>query len=201
MARTKTFDEQEVLKKAMTLFWKKGYHATSMQDLVDCLGINRASLYDTYKDKESLYRQAIILYQDLNLSRIRKFLYQHHEVREGFRALFAESIDQNLNDPDRKGCFIVNTTTEMAGLNEEFSDLVRKNQEAMEQLFIDYLSMGKTSGQLPPALQVSPTASYLYTVNSGLMVLARVNTSREKLTSVAETSLQILNPDPSKAPS
>jgi TetR/AcrR family transcriptional repressor of nem operon len=54
MPRVKLFDENEVLNKAMNLFWKQGYSATSIQDLVSHLGINRASLYDTYGDKEKL---------------------------------------------------------------------------------------------------------------------------------------------------
>lgn len=51
MPRVKKFDEKEVLEKAMELFWIQGYHATSIQDLVDHLGINRASLYDTYGER------------------------------------------------------------------------------------------------------------------------------------------------------
>jgi len=192
MARTKAFDEQEVLKKAMTLFWKQGFHATSMQDLVEHIGINRASIYDTYGDKETLYRKSVLLYQKMNHDRIRKFLYQNKEVREGIRKLFDESIDQNLNDPDRKGCFMVNTTTEMSGINNEFSDLALQNQQAMEQIFTDYLAMGMASNQLPASLNVNAAAGYLYAVNSGLMVLARVHNSREKLISVTETALQIL---------
>jgi TetR/AcrR family transcriptional regulator, transcriptional repressor for nem operon len=55
MARTKDFDEGEVLTRAMNLFWSRGYGATSMEDLVNALGISRSSLYDTYTDKHSLF--------------------------------------------------------------------------------------------------------------------------------------------------
>ena len=54
MPRVKQFNEDEVLNKAMELFWKKGYNATSMQDIVDYLGINRASLYSTFGGKKNL---------------------------------------------------------------------------------------------------------------------------------------------------
>ena len=59
MARTKDFDEGEILNKAVTLFWHKGYNGTSMQELVDALGISRSSLYDTYVDKHTLYVKAL----------------------------------------------------------------------------------------------------------------------------------------------
>lgn len=59
MARTKTFDEVQVLEKAQAIFWCKGYNGTSMQDLVDGLGISRSSLYDTYTDKRELFLIAL----------------------------------------------------------------------------------------------------------------------------------------------
>ena len=65
MARTKDFDENEVLTKAMHLFWSKGYNATSMEDLVSGLGISRSSLYDTYTDKHTLFIKALENYQQI----------------------------------------------------------------------------------------------------------------------------------------
>src|SRR5690554_3220753 len=63
MARTKEFDEHEILDRAMNLFWLKGYNATSAQDLVDNLGISRSSLYDTFVDKHSLFVKALQQYR------------------------------------------------------------------------------------------------------------------------------------------
>ncbi len=62
MARTKNFDREEKLLLAMELFWQQGYADTSVSDLVNHLGINRFSLYNTYVDKESLYREALDYY-------------------------------------------------------------------------------------------------------------------------------------------
>ena len=59
MPRPKEFDPQEVLDKAVDLFWRQGYEFTSIQDLVDHLGINRASLYETFGDKHQLFLGAI----------------------------------------------------------------------------------------------------------------------------------------------
>ena len=176
----------------MTLFWKKGFHATSMQDLIDCLGINRASLYDTYGDKETLFRKSVRLYLDSNQARVRKHLHSFGNVREGFNSLFSQSINQTLSDPDRKGCFVVNTTSEIASLGEPFTDLIQENQRAMEKIFSDYLAEGVQKGQLSDDLDVVGTAAYLYAVNSGLMVLARINSSPDKLHHVVRSALKIL---------
>ena len=66
MPRVKLFDQNEVLTKAMNLFWKQGYAATSVQDLVQHLGINRASLYDTFGDKDQLFKKSFELYRKQN---------------------------------------------------------------------------------------------------------------------------------------
>ncbi len=82
MARTKDFDEQEVLKKAVCLFWNKGYNATSMQDLVDQLGISRSSLYDTYGDKHTLYLKALEEYQQTNGGKLCSIVHESASAKE-----------------------------------------------------------------------------------------------------------------------
>lgn len=76
MARTKQFDEAEVLELAVSQFWKKGYNATSMQDLVDTLGLSRSSIYDTYTDKRQLFLASLDKYAQQSsaqiISRIKK---------------------------------------------------------------------------------------------------------------------------------
>lgn len=62
MARTKAFEIDAVLDKAMRLFWTQGYEKTSMQDLVDNMGINRKSIYDTFGDKHTLFLKALARY-------------------------------------------------------------------------------------------------------------------------------------------
>ena len=73
MPRVKSFDEKEVLDKAIHLFWKQGYTATSIQDLVTHLGINRASLYDTFGDKEELFKKAFEQYRKTSFDGLTQF--------------------------------------------------------------------------------------------------------------------------------
>ena len=65
MARRKEFDRDEALHKAMEVFWSRGYEATSVGDLVEHMGINRQSLYDTFGDKHSLYLAALDRYREV----------------------------------------------------------------------------------------------------------------------------------------
>jgi len=65
MGRTKQFNRQAALEDAMKVFWAKGFHGTSMQDLVDELGVNRQSLYDTFGGKHELFEAALERYREL----------------------------------------------------------------------------------------------------------------------------------------
>ena len=80
MPRVKQFNEEQVLEKAMEVFWKKGYNGSSMQELVDGMGINRASIYDTFGSKEELFERAFEIYREKNLARIRNFLFLRNHV-------------------------------------------------------------------------------------------------------------------------
>ena len=112
MPRVKLFDEEEVLERAMHLFWKKGYYATSVQDLVNHLGINRSSLYDTYGGKRSLFDKVFTHYRTTNTDIVKKYLDSQPDIRTGFKRLFKMAIQQSTEDIDKKGCFVVNSTIE-----------------------------------------------------------------------------------------
>ena len=107
MARTKDFDENEVLTKAIQLFWYKGYNGTSMQDLVDSLGISRSSLYDTYTDKHTLFVKALESYQNAGAAQIQAIIGASQSAKETVKQLLEFVASELLDDEQQKGCFMV----------------------------------------------------------------------------------------------
>lgn len=193
MPRAKQFDEKEVLAKAMELFWIQGYHATSIQDLVEHLGINRASLYDTYGGKESLFQRAFQLYREQNISQLRQFLKSRPLVREGLRDLFAVAIEQASTDEDRKGCFVVNTAAELVPGDPELLQVLGENKRVFEQLFFDYLKKGEEAGQIPGGKDLRAMASLLFTLYNGLKVVAKVAPEQAPLEASIAEVLKLLD--------
>lgn len=193
MPRVKQFDEKEVLINAMNLFWKQGYAATSVQDLVDHVGINRASLYGTFGDKEELFKKTFDHYRKINLEQINQLFQNQPDVKAGFTKLFEMAIDETINDQDRKGCFVVNTTTELVPGNEEILNILKENKEQVEHLFSTYLRKGKDTGQISSDKDLKAIASLLYTLYNGLRVVAKTQPDRNELMSSVRVALSLLD--------
>ncbi len=193
MPRTKAFNENEALGKALQLFWKQGYHATSVQDLVDHLSINRASLYDTFGGKKELFERAFDQYIQSNTAQLRSFLQQQSSVRSGLRKLFINTIRESVNDPHRKGCFVVNTTTELVPNDPDIIPTLEKNRHRFESLFLDYLRMGQEKREIPAGKDLPAIARLLFTLYNGLKVVAKTNPTEEDQLASVDALLTILD--------
>lgn len=193
MPRTKQFNEKEVLKKAMELFWEKGFHATSMQNLVTELGINRASLYDTFGGKEELFNRAFESYRSSTHEMLKTLFEQEPSVKDGFIKLFDTAIAEGMEDPSRKGCFVVNTTTELIPGDDALLQVLNCNKSDVETLFTSYIQKGIDEGQFKPSQDAKGIGLMLYALYSGLRVVAKVDPNPNKLKAMVKTALSVLD--------
>ncbi len=193
MPRTKQFNEQEVLDKAMELFWEKGFHATSMQDLVSRLGINRASLYDTFGGKEELFERALTKYRETHGGLIKAVFDTDTSVKKGFEKLFQNAIDEAVNDTCSKGCFVVNTTTEMIPGNDKMHKVLSENRTRSENLFIAFVQKGINSGELDAQKDANEIGLMLFALYNGIRVLGKVDSTPDKLQKIVKSGLSVLD--------
>lgn len=193
MARTKQFDQEKVLEKAMNLFWEKGYHDTSMQDLIDGLGINRASLYDTFGSKKELYDLALNKYIDQNEKVIAGFLYYQTNIRQGLYLLFERMIDDALNDNKPRGCFTVSAISELAASDEKVYQRASKNRLITEEIYINYLQYGVNHSQVSPYKDLKAISSYLISLQNGIKLLSKIQPNKEELLKIVSTGLAVLD--------
>ncbi len=193
MARTKAFDETEVLEKAKQLFWKQGFHATSIQNLVDHLGINRASIYDTFGDKNKLYEMALRSYREESAVHLQSRLDKFKSVKNGLRTLLREGIKAAIDDDDCKGCFVVNCISEYLPKHQHILTELLDNKVIFEKTASRTLQRGKDSGELSPDLNVKDLATYLYTFFSGLQIIAKVKPSKKELFKTIDLGLKVLD--------
>jgi TetR/AcrR family transcriptional repressor of nem operon len=193
MPRVKLFDENEVLDKAMNLFWKQGYSATSVQDLVSHLGINRASLYDTFGDKDQLFKKSFELYRKTNLEGVIHFFETRPNVKIGFSELFHTAIQIDALDKDNKGCFVVNTTTELIPNDKSLLTILEQNKQDFEQVFYKYLKKGQESGQLNKKKDLKSLSTLFYTIYNGIRVVSKIRPNKKESTNSINVALSLLD--------
>ena len=176
----------------MHLFWEKGYQGTSIQDLVDRLGINRGSLYDTFGGKDELFKRALLLYKRTFGRKIQEASEAGGGPLESLRAIFLEAARLAAEDREHKGCFIVNTTSEIACLGEDYEKLLRENYREYREFFAGLLRAAVARGELAAGTDVEAHADYLFTVYNGLRVLSRLQRDPATLEGIVRVALQAL---------
>jgi len=142
MPRVKLFDVEDAVKKAMELFWAKGYASTSLSDLTEHLGIGKGSFYATFGSKEELFTTALDHYKKSSRDRISALLNSESDVRIGLRKFLEYNLEELLKYPEGKGCFISNTSSEHTRFNDVFKNLFVNHFQSLKEELIDYLIAG-----------------------------------------------------------
>jgi TetR/AcrR family transcriptional repressor of nem operon len=192
MARKKEFDEDELLEKATTLFWRKGYHATSAQDLVDELKINRSSLYNTYSDKKTLFQKALKKYQEQQTNAMIDRLSKADDPEKAIKGVFDDLVKESNEDTTARGCFMVNTAVEIAGQDPEIGALVHANNQSVEDAFTSIIEKGQRMGQFSAKNNARAYARFLFGSINALRVIARSDADKSALNDIANITLASL---------
>ncbi len=173
MARAKEFNEDQVLDKAIEIFWHKGYNGTSAQDLVNHLGLSRSSLYDTFGDKQKLFARALKKYHDENYIKIKEILETATNIKETLSVIFKLAVVESLEDRITKGCFMVNSAVELAMHDADIAKIVKDNRKIMEEVFYTAVKKGQELGQISSKQEARSLARFIFNNYSGIRVLAR----------------------------
>lgn len=192
MARKKDFDEDELLGKAAELFWRKGYNGTSAQDLVDCLNINRSSLYNTYTDKRTLFKRTLSLYQTQQTGAMLSMLAKATDPEATVKQIFDDLVKESVEDQLLKGCFMVNTAVELAGQDKEIGDMVNNNNLSVENALAKLIENGQKQGQFGTQKTARTLARFVFANISGLRVAARTGADVQTLRDIADVAIAAL---------
>jgi TetR/AcrR family transcriptional regulator, transcriptional repressor for nem operon len=192
MPRTKCFNRDDALKKAMQAFWMKGYEATSVQELVDCMGINRGSLYDTFGDKHSLFLEALDQYSLNSQLRLESFRGDGdaREILTKFLYLF---MRKQVTDPERRGCFMTNSAVERSSRDDECAERIREFFEEIESGISDLIARGQKAGTFSSKRDAAHLASFFIGVMQGIRVIGKVNPDENVLRPMVDVALSVLD--------
>ncbi|MGW4522011.1 TetR/AcrR family transcriptional regulator [Amycolatopsis sp. NPDC004378] len=188
MARPREFDETAAVEKAMHAFWEHGYEATSTQDLCDATGLGRSSVYNTFTSKRALFRRSLTHYTSTQLGKRQAILDGPGTAAERLATVLDQTVEDDV-EQRRRGCLVVNTLAELGLPDDEVGAALRDDTDRNLAMFAECVREGVLDGSLRDGLDPADVAEFLLSTTSGLRVLARRGTSRERMHAVADIAL------------
>lgn len=192
MSRNREFEHKEILKKALDLFWVKGYSETSMQDLVDHLGLGRGSIYNAFGSKKELFMEVLEYYDELRLQRLVENL-EYTTIKETMKRFLYSFVDLIINDDEKKGCLFINTSTQKTSEEEGISDILARGEDELMGLLIDVLTRAVENEEFHFKQDVRSMALFFSSTIKGLRVFSKSDCPKADLLSIADTALLVLD--------
>jgi len=180
MPREKSLNKEVVSNDAMEIFWKKGFYQTSIQDLVQHIGINRTSLYDTYSDKENLYKESFKLYRNQLSDKIQFIFKKSNTIQEGFDDFTDYFIFELLDK--KNGCFITNSFSELLPCkNMDFKQLLEETRQIFQNQIFYFLNEGKKNNEIKDDINVEEASINFYTILAGSATISKTDIKKEEI--------------------
>jgi TetR/AcrR family transcriptional repressor of nem operon len=192
MARPREFDPDVALDRAMAAFWAKGYDATSIDDLVARMGIQRGSLYVAFGDKQALFLAALDRYERVVVRELFEALDGPGSGLEAIRRFFRLRIERSLERRRPLGCLVTNSAVELAGRNPGTSTKIGISLAKLEGAFLRALGRARDAGEIEVTRDLRAVARFLTSSAHGLSVIAKVAPERPVLEDIVGVVLSVL---------
>ncbi|CAK7007275.1 TetR family transcriptional regulator [Kerstersia gyiorum] len=192
--RSKEFEPDEIADAAMRVFWLRGYAATSVQDLVEGTGLSRSSLYSTFENKQGLYQQALRRYEAVTTANV-TLLSGPGAPKDLIRQFLMRIAEDELGDPQKRGCLVANATLELAGHDEAVAELVMHNFQRLQAALEKLIQRGQQSGTLAAVRPAHALARFFVNTAQGMRVLGKGSPApqrRQCLMDVIDVALDTL---------
>ena len=187
----KQFDRNIALKNALDVFWLQGFEATSMQDLVSAMGVNRASMYQTYGNKGELFIAVLDQYIDSSLKMIKDTLEAPGSplgnIHALFKLLLMHSAENNMS-----GCLMGNTAVELGPHNPLAAEKVRNFWSQFEELFNSTLERAIDNNELSQNIDTKKLATFINSTFQGLLIKTKVNVGKNNILNDIDTLFSLL---------
>ena len=192
MPRQREFDREGALDRAMGAFWTKGYAATSIEELVAHMGIQRGSLYATFGDKRSLFLSALDRYQRVVTRELFEALGAPGSGLEAIRRFFRLRVERSLDRSRPAGCLVTNSAVELSRRDRGAAAKVGASLAGLEAAFLGALERARAQGELAATREVRALARFLTSSAQGLSVMAKAFPERAVLEDVVRVALAAL---------
>ena len=192
MARPKEFDPAEAMREAMDAFWERGYHGTSVSDLLAEMGLNRGSLYGTFGDKKQLFLKVLDEYSKQGRRILEAALDKPGPAKAVLLDWIREVAEMCTGEAGLRGCLALKAAMEMAPHDKEVSDWVKHATRERELMVAKLVRRGQAEGGVNADLDPRAVARYLITSLTGLKVLGTAAPSDRDVREVLRLIVRVL---------
>lgn len=179
MPRVKKYNRDEVLAKAMWVFWNKGYLGTSIQDLVEGMGINRFSIYDAFKSKEELFLLSLRKYRSQILNPQLAILTDSSQGLESISVYFKSFVALTTSGKVPASCLMINTIAEFGRGDAKVLEVTDVYLQDLKYGFLSALTRAKKSEEISASTDTLGLAQMLLGLAQGLGVLVRTQPAKD----------------------
>lgn len=187
--RPRNFDKAEALDAALKLFWKHGYEGTSMAMLTESIGVNVASLYAAFGNKESLFVQCVERYSELNGDLYHESL-KKKTARDVARSILEKEVELVTRRGTPDGCLMIQGALTTSPDAERVRQMMVQMRAMAERWMANRFRQAVVEGDLPSDADPAALACYLMTLNSGLAVQAKSGVGKKQLFKVVELAMR-----------
>ncbi|WP_291131619.1 TetR/AcrR family transcriptional regulator [Flavobacterium sp. UBA7682] len=193
MARIREFNTDEALDKVMVLFWDKGFNGVSTQEIIDELNISKSSMYGAFGDKMELFVACLNRYQHKILNQLTNQLTHTNSVKSQIKKVLTGVYTEALADKSQKGCFIVNSSIELAPHDEKIARIVSEHRAKVETIFEQAISAGINNGQITNEKNAKQISSLLCNTLNGIYVDSKYIRNKKSFENVVNSVMMVLD--------
>lgn len=179
MPRNKAYNKEEVLEKAMQVFWVHGYEATSVRLLEKEMGINQFSIYASFDNKKQLFIESLKKYrQFVQNNRFHPLLRENAKL-DDLKQFFDKIARQEKQEEPKRGCLVVNTTGELGSSDPEITSELQNYFNFIKEMIRKVLRNSVEAGVISKEADLEKYSNYLLGVMQGLSVSEKILTGKQ----------------------
>ncbi len=192
MPRSEEFNREHAVRRAMNVFWEKGYNGTSMQDLVDATGLNRSSIYNSFGSKHELYKTTLEFYQKESGGLFHKALLNAKNPFEAIRLVFESFLPEILSEGGDRGCYAMNCKSELGNQEGDIRKWLLANQENTLNIFSGLIKEGQEQGVINTKEDSKTYAYYIFNAFQGFRMTGILIKDRTVLQRIINNTLKVI---------
>ncbi|GAB7024903.1 TetR/AcrR family transcriptional regulator [Geotalea toluenoxydans] len=188
------YDPDKALNAAMQVFWSQGYEATTLQDLLQAMGLSKSSFYQAFSGKKELFLRCISLYREKISQGLAELLENSVSGRDFIERMLLNSAAEARRTIDmRRGCLLMNTATECAQKDRDIAERVSSGFAGLKELLIQAVRRGQTEGEITRAVAAEVLAGYLISSLGGIKTVVKGGADEQRVCDIVAVILRALD--------